>query len=48
MAEKTKVLNLRLSEEEYEAFKKAADESGLSLSAWIRQACRARAKLPTA
>ncbi len=40
-------LTLRISEAEYEAFKRKADEVEQTLTTWIRLLCRERAGLPT-
>jgi len=50
MAKKTddrKSLTLRMSAEDYAAFKKAADDLDMPLTVWIRLACRKAAGLPT-
>jgi hypothetical protein len=39
--------NLTTTEAEMVAFRKAADRSGLDLSAWLRQLARRAAGLPT-
>jgi len=37
-------MQVRLQEKEYEAFKKAAEESGLDLSSWVRERLRKAAQ----
>jgi uncharacterized protein (DUF1778 family) len=47
-AKQTKPLALRASEEERTTWEKAAQDAGLRLSAWIREACNAHAELEQA
>lgn len=37
-------MQVRLQEGEYDAFKKAADDAGLDLSAWVRERLRVAAQ----
>lgn len=37
---KTNTIEMRVADDEKEAFKKAADLSGLNLSAWVRERLR--------
>lgn len=45
--QREKQISLRVSDAEYEAFKKTAEEMDLPLTTWIRLVCRRAAGLQT-